>query len=170
MTGRPEQSEAAPYYFRYIDRISDDDIVRVINSQLQDILELCSAISEERSLYRYAADKWSIRQLVNHITDSERAFAFRALWFARGFETPLPSFDQDIAASGAMANSISWAAHQEEFRRVRLSSIALFENMPPAAWTRGGIASDNYVSVRALAYIIAGHLAHHMAILRERYH
>lgn len=169
MSGRPEQSEAAPYYFRYIDRISDDDIVGVINNQLHGTLELCSTISEERSLYRYAAGKWSIRELVNHITDSERAFAFRAFWFARGFETPLPSFDQDSAASSAMPDSISWPAHIEEFRRVRLSSISLFENMPLEGWTRGGIASDNYVSVRALAYIIAGHLSHHMAMLRDRY-
>ncbi|HEV3037195.1 MAG TPA: DinB family protein [Candidatus Angelobacter sp.] len=169
MIGRPESTEAAPYYFRYIDRISDNDIVRVVSDQLQDTLELCSTISEGKSLYRYAADKWSIRQVVNHITDSERAFAFRAFWFARGFETPLPGFDQDSAAAGAMADSISWAAHIEEFRRVRLASISLFENMPPAGWTRGGIASDNYVSVRALAYIIAGHLSHHLAILSERY-
>ncbi len=169
MIGRPEHSEAAPYYFRYIDLISDGDIVRVMADQLQGTLELCSTISEERSLHRYAADKWSIRQLLSHITDSERAFAFRAFWFARGFETPLPSFDQDSAASSAMADSISWAAHLEEFRRVRLSSISLFENMPPTGWTRGGVASDSYVSVRALAYIIAGHLAHHVAILRDRY-
>ena len=166
---KPQSSEAAPYYSRYIDRISDNDIVQVVTDQLQDTLELFSTISEEKSLYRYAADKWSIREVVNHFTDSERVFAFRAFWFSRGFETPLPSFDQDSAASSAMADTISWSAHIEEFHRVRLASISLFENMPPAGWTRGGIASDNHVSVRALAYIIAGHLSHHVAILRERY-
>ena len=130
---------------------------------------LYSGISEEKSLHRYAPEKWSIRQLLNHVTDTERAFAFRALWFARGFDSPLPGYDQNIAAAGAEADAIAWAAHVEEFRRVRLSTISLFRNMPAAAWARAGIASDNRVSVRAVAYIIAGHLEHHNAILRERY-
>jgi hypothetical protein len=107
--------------------------------------------------------------LLNHLTDTERAFAFRALWFARGFDSPLPGFDQDIAASGARADAIAWAAHVEEFRRVRLSTVSLFRNMPPDAWMKTGIASDNPFTVRALAFIIAGHVAHHAAILRERY-
>jgi hypothetical protein len=116
-----------------------------------------------------APGKWSIRQLLNHVTDTERAFAFRALWFARGFSTPLPSYDQDIAAANAGAEAIPWATHLEEFRHIRLSTISLFQNMPSEAWMRAGIASDNFFTVRALAFIIAGHLAHHSAILRERY-
>ena len=88
----------------------------------------------------YAPDKWSIRQVLNHVTDTERAFAFRALSFARGLESPLPSYDQNIAASGAEADQVSWAAHVEEFRRVRLSTISLFRNMPSQAWARSGIA------------------------------
>jgi DinB superfamily len=107
--------------------------------------------------------------VLNHVSDTERAFAFRALWFARGFETPLASYDQHIAASGAGADALSWAAPVEEFRRVRLATISLFRNMPSEAWTRSGIANDNRVTVRALAYIIGGHVAHHVAILRERY-
>ena len=107
--------------------------------------------------------------MLNHITDTERAFAFRALWFARGFQAPLPSYDQNIAAAGAEADNVSWSAHVEEFRRVRLSTISLFRNLPAEAWTRSGIASDNPFTVRALAYIIAGHVAHHVAVLRERY-
>lgn len=166
---RPQSDEAAPYYFRYIDLVPDQDVVRVLVKQLEQTSALCSRISEEGSLYRYAADKWSIRQLLNHVTDTERAFAFRALWFARGFSSALPSYDQEIAAAGAEADRISWAAHIEEFRRVRLATISLYENMPPEAWKRGGIASDNYISVRALAYITAGHLKHHVSILRERY-
>ena len=107
--------------------------------------------------------------MLNHVTDSERAFAFRTLWFARGFDTPLPSYDQNLAAAGAAADQVSWAAHVEEFRRVRLASISLFKNMPAEAWTRSGIASDNRFTIRALAYIIPGHFAHHMAVVRERY-
>src|SRR5258707_654302 len=130
MIGRPEKSEAAGYYFTYIDQVVGSDAEAILVSQLEGSVALLSGISEERSLYRYAPEKWSIRQVLNHITDTERAFAFRALWFARGFETPLPSYDQKVAASGAEADRISWAAHMEEFRRVRLSSISLFRNMP----------------------------------------
>ena len=105
--------------------------------------------------------------MLSHVNDCERVFASRALWFARSLGAALPSFDQDLAAVGADADRISWAAHVEEFRRVRLSSISLFENMAPEAWMRGGIASDNHFTVRALAYIIAGHLVHHSARLEE---
>jgi hypothetical protein len=169
MTGRPQASEAAPYYFTYIDQVVGDDILPIIEQQLDDSLALFAEISDQASLYRYAPDKWSIRQVLNHITDTERAFAFRALWFARGFDAALPGYDQNIAASGAAADRISWSDHVEEFRRVRLSTISLFHNMPQEAWMRSGIASDNLFTVRAMAFIIAGHVAHHLAILRERY-
>jgi uncharacterized damage-inducible protein DinB len=169
MIGRPQPTEAAPYYFRYIDRVIGDDPVAVIEDQLEKSLPFLSTISEEKSLHRYAPEKWSMRQVLNHVTDAERAFAFRVLWFARGFETALASYDQNVAAADARADAVSWAAHVEEFRRVRLATISLFRNMPSEAWSRGGIASDNRVTVRALAYIIAGHLTHHLTILRERY-
>lgn len=169
MIGRPQTTEAAPYYFNYINQVAGDDPLRVVESQLEESVAFFSGISEEKSLHRYAPGKWSIRQLLSHVTDTERAFAFRALWFARGFETALPSFDQDIAAAGAEADKISWAAHIEDFRRVRLATISLFRNLPEEAWARTGIASDNRFSVRALAWITAGHLTHHVAILRQRY-
>jgi DinB family protein len=169
MTGRPGEGETAPYYLTYINLVTGNDPLEVIESQLPDSMELFSGVSEGVSTHRYAPDKWSIRQVLNHINDTERAFAFRALWFARGFGTPLPGYDQNIAASGAEADRISWAAHIEEFRQVRLSTISLFRNMPAEAWTRSGIASDNPFTVRALAYIIAGHVTHHLAVLRARY-
>src|SRR6266404_2411196 len=134
MIPRPQTAEAAPYYFTYINRVTGDDPRGALENQLEEAL--FSAISEEKSLHRYAPDKWSIRQVLNHITDTERAFAFRALWFARCFDSPLPSYDQNIAATGADADRISWADHVEEFRSVRLSTIPLFKNMPPQAWTR----------------------------------
>jgi hypothetical protein len=123
MTGRPQASEAAPYYFTYIDQAIGDDPLALLEQQLAE--SIFGGISEEASLHRYAADKWSIRQVLNHITDTERAFAFRALWFARGFGAPLPGYDQNIAAAGAAADSVSWAAHLEEFCQVRLSTISL---------------------------------------------
>jgi DinB superfamily len=169
MIGRPQNSEAAPYYFTYINQVSGEDPVGTIEKQLEEVLALCSGISEEKSTHRYTPEKWSIRQVLNHVSDTERSFAFRTLWFARGFDTPLASYDQNIAAAGAEADRVSWAAHVEEFRRVRLSTISLFRNMPSEAWSRTGIASDNRFTVRALAYIVAGHVEHHMKILRERY-
>jgi hypothetical protein len=110
-----------------------------------------------------------LRQVVCHVNDSERVFAHRALWFARGLPSPLPSFDQDIAVASAGADEVPWASHLKEFRGIRQSSIQLLENLPAGAWMRRGIASDNPFTVRALAYIIAGHVAHHMAVIRERY-
>jgi hypothetical protein len=169
MTGRPQAAEAAPYYFTYIDKVTSDDVVATLDSQLREYVEFFSGISEEKSLHRYAPEKWSIREVLNHLNDSERLFAFRAFWFARGFESALPSFDQNIAISNARADSVSWATHVEEFRRIRLATISLFSNLPPEAWGRSGVASDNRFSVRALAYIIAGHLRHHSNLVRERY-
>ncbi len=169
MIGLPERSEAAPYYFRYIDRIASGDIVAVLQTQLEEMSALLAGISEEKSLHRYAPDKWSIRQVVNHVNDTERVFVSRAFWFARGFDSPLPSYDQEVSADAARADEFSWAGHVEEFRAVRLATLTFFRNLPAEAWMRGGIASGNPFTVRALAYITAGHASHHTAILRERY-
>jgi uncharacterized damage-inducible protein DinB len=169
MIGRPTKSEAAEYYFTYIDQVKGDDIQVVLATQLEESPALFTGISEDKSLHRYSPGKWSIRQVLNHISDTERSLAFRALWFGRNFSTPLPSYDQNIAASAAEADGISWAAHIEEFRRVRLATISLLANLPSEGWMRTGVASDNLYTVRALAYIIAGHYAHHVKILNERY-
>jgi len=169
MIGAPGREEAAPYYFQYIDRISTADIVGEIASQLDETAAFLSAISEEKSLDRYAPEKWSIRQVVSHVNDTERLFLFRAFWFARGFTDPLPSFDQNVSSAAARADETAWGRHLEEFRGVRLATLAFYRNLPADAWARGGIASGNPFTVRALAYIIAGHAAHHTAILRERY-
>ena len=169
MRGRPERSEAAAHYFTYIDQVEGTDPLAVLAEQLEELPGLCATITEEKSLYRYGPDKWSIRQLLNHVSDTERAFAFRALWFSRGFVDALPGYDQNIAVAGAEADRVCWSAHVEEFRAVRLSTMLLFASLPAAAWMRTGIASENPFTVRSLAYIIAGHAAHHVRILRERY-
>lgn len=166
---RPGRDEAAPYFFTYIDQVSGDDVLGTLERQLDEMLAFFAGISEASSRHRYAPDKWSIREVVNHVSDTERAFAFRVLWFARGFDVPLPSYEQDVAAAGAEADRVGWAAHVEEFRRVRLATIALFANLPDDAWMRSGIGGGNRFTVRALAFITAGHAAHHMRILRERY-
>jgi hypothetical protein len=166
---RPGRNEAAGYYFTYIDRIPQDDILSVMERQLDETASVFASIPEEKSLHRYAPEKWSIRQVLNHINDTERAFSFRALWFGRGFTEPLASFDQNISVNAARADEYPWKNHVSEFREIRRSTLALFGNMPVEAWKRRGVASGNLVTVNALAYVIAGHVAHHMAILQERY-
>jgi len=169
MIGRPEESEAAWFYASYISHAKGEDPLGSLEGQFAEMMALAAEISEEVSLKRYAPEKWSIRQVLNHVTDTERAFAFRALWFARGFTEALPGFDQNISTTGAEADRISWAAHVKEFRQVRESTISLFRNLPPETWMRTGTASGNVFTVRALAFIIPGHAAHHAAGLRERY-
>jgi len=166
---RPGRTEAAEYYFSYIDQVPDGDIRTILHAQLGETTDLLRRIPEERSLHRYAPGKWSIREVVGHLNDTERLFVFRALWFARGFDTPLPSFDQEIAIAAAGANERSLSDHILEFDALRASTVAFFQQLPEAAWTRRGIASGNPFTVRALAYIGAGHVAHHARILRERY-
>lgn len=169
MHGRPQTDEAAPYYFKYIDQVGGDDIVSLLEGQLEPSLALFRSISEEKSLHRYAPGKWSIRQTLSHITDVERLCVHRAQWFARGFDTSLPSFDQLVAVSAAEADKFPWSAHIEEFAHTRRSTVSFFRNMPAEAWSRRGIASDFPFTVRALAYMTAGHLTHHVNIVRERY-
>ncbi|HEY8412457.1 MAG TPA: DinB family protein [Pyrinomonadaceae bacterium] len=166
---QPQANEAASYYFRYIDLAPTDDIVSFLDDQFKQTAPLLAGISEERSTHRYAPDKWSIRELLNHVNDGERIFLGRALWFARGFTDPLPSFDQEIAVAGANANQTAWADLVEEFKTVRLGTLSFFRNLPPEAWSRSGIASDNPMTVNAIAYIIGGHVAHHVNVLKERY-
>ena len=165
----PDHNEAAEYYFTYIDKVPAGDIREILEAQRAEMLELFGSISEERSTHRYAPDKWSIRQLLAHINDTERLFSFRAMWFARGFDSELPSFDQNVAIAGAAADERTWKSHVEEFKAIRPATQALFDNLPSEAWDRRGIASGNPFTVRALAYICAGHVEHHARILRERY-
>ncbi len=167
---RPDRTEAADYYFTYIDQVPGGDICEILRAQSAGVLNLFELISEDQSLQRYASDKWSIREVLSHVNDAERLFVFRAFWFARGFDTPLPSFDQNIAVAEAGADARSWRSHVEEFHAVREATLTFFQTLPPDAWTRRGVASDNPFSVRALAYISAGHVAHHIRILREHYH
>ncbi|MDQ5872178.1 MAG: DinB family protein [Acidobacteriota bacterium] len=169
MIGRPGPDETVPYYFKYIDRIQTEDVVGKLESQLDESLAFFRGVSEEKSLERYGPDKWSVRQVLNHVNDCERLFVFRAMWFARGFDSALPSFDQEVSAMGAQSDTVPWADHVEEFRGLRQSTVAFFRNLPPEAWMRSGTASGNLFTVRALAYIAAGHLAHHSAVLREKY-
>ncbi|HEY5885348.1 MAG TPA: DinB family protein [Pyrinomonadaceae bacterium] len=166
---RPTSNEAASYYFNYIDRVQGDDVLAVLQSQLDQTVEFLSTVPEEKSLHRYAPGKWSLRELLNHVNDTERLFVFRALWFARGFEEPLPSFDQEIAVNNSDADSIPWKDMVDEFKSLRNSTLSFFRSLPEEAWSRAGIASDNPFTVRALAFITAGHVAHHVDVMKRLY-
>jgi hypothetical protein len=167
--GRPDRSEAADYYFMYIDKVRTDDICAYLSDQYEQTTALLATVSEERSLRRYAPDKWSVKEVISHVNDAERIFAFRALWFARGFETALPSFDQHIAARYSDADARTWDSHVQEFRAIRVATVALFSQLPKEAWVRRGTASATVFSVRALAFLIGGHTAHHVGVVTDRY-
>ncbi len=166
---RPANDEAADYYFKYINAVPDGDVIATLDQQRHDTVALLQSVSESRAGYRYEPEKWSIKELVGHVNDAERLFASRALWFARSLPGALPSFDQEIAVKGAASDDCSLAALTQEFDSIRAASIDLFRNLPAAAWSRDGIASDYRFTVRALAWIIAGHVVHHSNVLREKY-
>jgi hypothetical protein len=169
MIARPDRDEAADYYYTYIDQVGEGDIRDLLERQSSEATPLLRAIGDQQSSQRYAADKWSIREVVGHINDTERLFVFRALWFARGFDSALPSFDQNIAIASAGADDRPWPSLVDEFAAIRAATTTFFRHLPDDAWTRRGMASGNPFTVRALAYITAGHVAHHIRILRERY-
>lgn len=169
MTTRPGHGEAAPYYFTYIDLVPDGDICALLESSGRTIVTELRAIPATLGSRRYAADKWTLAEVVGHLSDTERLFQARAFWFARGFDTPLPSFDQQIAIATAGAGARSWTDLVDEFAAVRASTLPFYRAMPAEAWDRSGIASDSPFTVRALAYLTAGHALHHMALVREKY-
>ena len=166
---RPERTEAVDYYFTYIDQVPAGDIKTILATQARETSAMLRSIADDRSLHRYAPNKWSVRETVGHINDAERVFTFRAFWFARGFDLALPSFDQDVAVAGSNADARSWHSHVDEFDSIRAATLTLFSSLPEEAWSRTGLASGNSFSVRALAFIVAGHVAHHVRILRERH-
>ena len=169
MTRRPERSEAKDYYWKYIDRIEDADICAALERNGRETVEFLCTISDEQSRHRYADDKWTIREATGHVSDCERLFVSRAFWFARGFTSELPSFDQEVAVTASRADRQPWASLIEEFATVRAATLSFFRGLPEDAWTKTGVASGNTFSVRALAYLIAGHADYHNEVLRERY-
>lgn len=166
---RPTTTEYAPYYGRYINLVPEGDIVQILSSQLEGTLGLLGDISESQAGYRYAPDKWSIKEVIGHIVDSERIFAYRVLRFARNDKAPIEGFDQDKFAQNSAFDERSLADIVEEFNHVRRANLLLFRSLTDEVLSRQGIASEVEVSVRALLYIIAGHERHHMEVLKTRY-
>jgi DinB superfamily len=169
-TTRPEVGEYAPSFADYVGRIAEhEDVVGVLVAQLDQVLARLGRIPEARGDYRYAPEKWSIKEIVGHLSDTERVFAYRGLRIGRGDSTPLPSFEDQAYVAAARAGDRTLADLAAEWGDVRRATIALFRNLPAQAWRRRGTASDQPISVRALAYIIAGHVRHHLQTLDERY-
>jgi uncharacterized damage-inducible protein DinB len=168
--GVPQPGEYNRAFGGYVDKARPfaDPVLR-LNEQLHDLLSLLRPLDTTQQHHRYAAGKWSVKELLGHLIDTERIFAYRALRVARADPTPLPSFEQDPYVAAAEADRCDWGEILEEFEHVRRASILLLRHLPEAAWTQTGTASGAPISVRALAYIMIGHVEHHLEILRERY-
>jgi hypothetical protein len=168
-SSRPTVEECSPYYFTYIQLVPDGDIVDTLQAQHADIHALLKHVTDAHAAASPAPTEWSIKQVVAHLSDTERLFAFRALWFARGEQTALPGMEPNPWVAITDANARALSDLLTEFDQVRAASLSLFANLDSAAWKRRGSASGNVISVRALAWIIAGHERHHNRSLREQY-
>jgi len=168
-SSRPETGEFNPYYAGYVALVPDGDVRATLRTQIADTAALLLAAPTNLHEHRYAAGKWSVKEVVAHMADTERVLAYRILRFARGDDTPLASFDEQLWAPAAGCEMRTLPSLVAEFEAVRAATAALLQGLPPEAWTRGGQASGAAVTVRALAWIIAGHELHHRAILEGRY-
>jgi hypothetical protein len=166
---KPEKGEFLPYYERYIDLVGSGDILSTLSRQMAETQALLRSLPASVATYRYAPGKWSVNEVIGHLIDSERIFTSRALRFARNDPTALPGFEQDDYVSNSSFDSYPLSELASELKSVRESTVFLFKHLQENAWMRRGIANGAEVSVRALAYIIAGHELHHREILRARY-
>lgn len=167
---RPATTDFASFYAGYVSLVEDtDDIVSVIEAQSSDTQKLLATLDESRAGYRYADGKWTIREVIGHVADSERILGYRALAIARGETQRLPGFDEQDYVRNAAFDEWKLGDLAEQYALVRRSHIVLFRNLPTEAWERRGVANGSEVTVNALAWIIAGHERHHVKVLRERY-
>ncbi|MGH7502521.1 MAG: DinB family protein [Longimicrobiales bacterium] len=166
---RPADNEYNEYYGRYIERVPNGDIVVILRGQIEKTCGLIEKAGDAKAGHAYAPGKWTVREVIGHLADGERIFAYRALRFAREDQTPLPGFDQNVYVPTGRFEKRSLASLVDEFRAVRAASVALYDSFDADAWSKGGHASDMPVTVRALAWLTAGHELHHRALLAERY-
>ena len=164
----PTPAEYAPYYGKYMVLVPDGDIVGAMDAQLKEMLDYFRPVADAQASVPHPPYTWTIKEVVGHINDCERVFGYRALRFARGDRTPLPGFDENAYAPEGQFNRLRLPDLVSELEGLRRSHIAMFRNLPEAAWSRVGEANGNPVSVKAIAYILVGHVRHHMAIVRKR--
>ena len=169
LSTRPEPTEYADYYHKYISRVADGNIIAVLGSQIDNTMALLHGLSDAQAGFRYAPDKWSVKQVVGHLIDSELIFVYRALRFARNDQTPLSGFEQHDYVDAAAFDDQSLSDLAAEFEYVRRANLLMFRGLSGDAWDRRGEANGNAISVRALAYCIAGHELHHVGIIRTKY-
>jgi hypothetical protein len=168
-SSKPTPTEFAPYFARYINLVTEGEFTAVLAGQPGEFRALLGKLSPEQAGYRYAPDKWSIREVLGHVIDAERVFGYRALCIARGETVSLPSFDENDYAAHAGHDGCALPELLEEFVHVRRGHLAMFGHFTTTAWERAGTVNQNAISVRGLAYILTGHARHHAGILRERY-
>lgn len=166
---RPKPDEFLEYYGRYIDRVPDGDIVDTLSRQTTETIAFFKSIPEAKADYQYAPGKWSIRQVIGHLCDGERVFQYRAFRFSRADKTPVAGFEENDYVANAPYAKVSMEKLIAEFEYLRRASIYMFSNLDAEAMGRVGVANDNAVSVRALAFIMAGHVTHHVQVLKDRY-
>ncbi len=169
MIARPDAATYPAFYHAYVERVPDGDLVATLERQVDDTVALVSRFSPGREELRYAPGKWSVREVVGHVTDSERVFALRALWAARGDPSPQPGFDEKAWAAASNAAGRPLAELTEEFRAVRRATVLLLRGLDADAWKRRLTANGTAISLAAVAWIMAGHELHHRAVLEERY-
>jgi hypothetical protein len=167
--GRPEQTEYAPFYETYISKVQGNDILATLDDQRRQMLLLLSGRTESDGDIRYAPGKWSVKEVLGHVCDGERILSYRALCIARGEATPLPGYDENSYVANAPFSHRPLPDLIEDFIAVRRATLSLFRNFDDDAWMRRGKANNNEVTVRAIAYIIAGHELHHRLALQEKY-
>jgi len=166
---RPESNEYAPFYADYVSRVAETDALTALETQITVVRSTFGAIPESRGGYRYAAGKWSIREIVGHLSDAERIFGYRALRFGRNDPTELPGFEENDYAAASPADQYPLADLVDEWTHLRQANVYLFRQFQPEAWTRSGVASGARVTVRALGFIMVGHARHHLEVLATRY-
>lgn len=165
----PLRTEYPPYFHQYLTELPAGDILSLLRRQVASLVADIGGLDDKRALYRYAPSKWSIKEVVGHMIDAERVFAYRAMCFARGEGQSLPGFDEDAWVAAADFDRRSLPGLLEELRQVRAASLAMFEAMEPGVFDRRGIANNRVTSVRAVPFVLGGHVEHHTRILRERY-
>lgn len=166
---RPEPGEYADWYAGYVTKVPETDIVAALETQIREFRAAFDVIPASRADHRYAPGKWSIRELAGHLNDGERVFAYRALRFSRGDATPLPGFEENEYVAAASFDRVPLPDLVAQFEHQRRSNVLLFRGLAPEAWARTGVASDNPMSVRALACVLVGHARHHLGVLQARY-
>lgn len=166
---RPLEDEFAAFYAGYVALVPEDDILKVLADQVDDVRALAGAVPPDRETFRYAPGKWSIREILGHVTDAERVFGHRAFCIARGEQASLPGFDEQAYMAQSNYDTRPLAELGEDFAALRGVNLAFLKSLPPAAWRRMGTANGTPVSVTALAWMLAGHLRHHQGVLSERY-